>query len=138
MATNCRLLVTLLHCNFRAACIFIITFRDHMTKIFVVAAMLLSICVVVSLWQRLVPWCIIETQDSDMSFLMFFTTIKQGKFESIPTSSELQVANLLQVAVGKARDTLMNTTPTQSVINVSETFGKFVKFTVEVDGKFNM
>ena len=80
-------------------------------------------------------WCIIETQDSDMSFLMLFTAIKQGKFESIPTSSELQATNLLQVAIGEARDTLMNTSPTQSVINVCETFGKFVKFTVEVDGE---
>ena len=108
--------VTLPHCNFRAACIFIITFGDHVTKFFVIAAMLLSICVVVSLGRRLVSWCIIETQDSDMSFLMFFTAIKQRKFESIPTSSELQAANLLQVAVGEARDTLMNTSPTQSVI----------------------
>ena len=32
--------------------------------------MLLSICVVISLGQRLVPWFIIETQDSDMSFLV--------------------------------------------------------------------
>ena len=32
--------------------------------------MLLSICVVILLGQRLVSWCIIETQDSDMSFLM--------------------------------------------------------------------
>ena len=57
-----------------------------------------------------------------------FTAIKQGKFESVPISSELQVANLgllqvanlalLQVAVGEARDTLMNTSPTQSVMNV--------------------
>ena len=73
-----------------------------MTKIIVVAAMLLSVCVVVSLGRRLVSWCIIEAQDSDMSFLMFFTTIKHGKFESIPTSSKLQAANLLQVAVGEA------------------------------------
>ena len=34
------------------------------------------------------------------------------------TSSELQAANLLQVVVSKAQDTLMNTSPTQSVINV--------------------
>ena len=108
-----------------------------MTKIFVVAAMLLSVCVVVSLGRRLVSWCIIETQDPDMSFLMFFANIKQRKFESIPTSSELQAVNLLQVAVGETRDTLMNTSPTQSVINVCETFGKFVKFTTEVDNSFN-
>ena len=31
--------VTLLHCNFRTVCIFIITFDDHVIKIFVVAAM---------------------------------------------------------------------------------------------------
>ena len=79
----------------------------------------------------IVSWCIIETQDSDMSFLMLFTTIKLGKFESVPTSFELQAANL-QEAVGEARDTLMNTSPSQSVINVCETFGKFVKFTVEI------
>ena len=59
--------VTRPHCNFSAACIFIITFGDHMIKIFVVAAMLLSACVVVSLGQQLVLWCIIETQDSDIS-----------------------------------------------------------------------
>ena len=59
--------------------------------------MLLSICVVISLGQRLVSWCIIETQDSDMSFLP-----------------------------------LLNTSLTQSVINVCEMFGKFVKFTAEM------
>ena len=66
---------------------------------------------------------------------MLFTAIKQGRFESVPTSPELQAANLIQVAVGDSRDALMNTSPTQSVVNVCETFGKFVKFTVEVDGE---
>ena len=33
---------------------------------------------------------------------MLFTAITQGKFESVPTSSELQAANLLQVAIGEA------------------------------------
>ena len=64
---------------------------------------------VVSLRQPLVLWCIIEAQDSDISEFsdVVFTTIKPGKFESVPTSSELQAANLgvLQVAVGEARDT---------------------------------
>ena len=55
--------VTSLHCNFSAACIFIIAFGDHVIKIFAVAAMLLSVCVVVSLGQQLILWCIIETQD---------------------------------------------------------------------------
>ena len=89
-----------------------------MIKIFVAAAMLLSICVVVLLGQQLVLWCIIETQDSDISEFsdVVFTAIKPGKFESVPTSSELQAANLgiLQVAVGEARDTLMNPSPTKS------------------------
>ena len=73
-----------------------------MIKIFIVAAMLLSVCVVLSLGWRLVSWCIIETQHSDMSFLMLFTAIKQGRFESVPTSPELQAANLIQVAVGES------------------------------------
>ena len=51
------------HCNFIATCIFIIAFGDHVIKIFVVATMLLSVCVVVSLGQQLVLWCIIETQN---------------------------------------------------------------------------
>ena len=79
---------------------------------------------VVSLGQQLVLWCIIETQDSDISeFSDVFTAIKPGKFKSVPTSSELLAANLglLQVAIGKARDTLMNPSPTQSVINVIAT-----------------
>ena len=59
--------------------------------------MLLSICVVISLGQRLVSWCIIETEDSDMSLLP-----------------------------------LLNTSLTQSVINVCEMFRKFVKFTAEM------
>ena len=41
--------VTCLHCNFRAVCIFIITFGDYFIKLFVVTAMLLSVCVVISL-----------------------------------------------------------------------------------------
>ena len=56
---------------------------------------------------------------------------KLGKFVSVPTSFELQAANL-QESIGEAQDTLMNTNPTQSVINACETFGKFVKFTVEI------
>ena len=52
---------------------------------------------VISLGQQLVSWCIIETQDSDMSFLV-----------------------------------LLNTSLTQSIINVCEMFGKFIKFTVEM------
>ena len=58
-----------------------------------------------------VSWCVIETQDSDMSFGCCLP-------RKVSTSSELQAANLLQVAVGEAQDTLMNTSPTQSVINV--------------------
>ena len=60
-------------------------------------------------------WCIIETQDSDMGFLMSFYGSKQ---ESIPTSSELQAVNLRHYITGEAQDTLMNTSPTQSFINV--------------------
>ena len=56
-------------------------------------------------------------QDSDMSFLILFTAIKQGKFESVPNSFKLQVANFLQIAVGETLDTLMNMSPTQSVIS---------------------
>ena len=43
-----------------------LAFGDPVIKIFVVAAMLLSVCVAVSLGQQLVLWCIIET-DSDIS-----------------------------------------------------------------------
>ena len=51
--------------------------------------MLLNVCVVVSLGQ-LVLWCIIVTQDSDISEFsdVVFTTIKPGKFEFVPTSSD--------------------------------------------------
>ena len=58
--------VTHPHCNFSAAYILIIAFGDHVIKIFVAATMLLSVCVVASLGQQLVLWCIIET-----SFQMF-------------------------------------------------------------------
>ena len=59
-----------------------------MIKIFVVAAMLSSVCVAVLLGQQLVLWYIIETQDSDISEFsdVVFTAIKPGKFESAPTS----------------------------------------------------
>ena len=36
--------------------------------------MLLNIYVVILLGQQLVSWCIIETQDSDMSFLVLLNT----------------------------------------------------------------
>ena len=73
-----------------------------MHSLVVLFVMLLSVCVVISLGRRLVSWCIIEIQDTNMSFWMLFTAIKQGMFESIQTSQELQAANLLQVAVGEA------------------------------------
>ena len=81
--------VTRPHCNFSAACIFIIAFGDHVIKFFVVVAMLLSVCVVVSLGQQLVLWCIIETQDSDISKFsdVVFTVIKPGKFELLPITN---------------------------------------------------
>ena len=78
----------------------------------------------VLLGQKLVLWCIFEIQDSDLSEFsdVVFTTIKPGKFESVPTSSKLQAANLglLQVAVGKARDTLMNPSPVINVIATTQ------------------
>jgi len=97
--------------------------------------MLLNVCVVLALVCRLVSWCIIETLETDMSFLTLFYAIKQGKFGTIPSSSDLEAANLLQVAVGESQDTLMTTSPSLSVLNVCEAFGKFVKFTVEVDSE---
>jgi len=51
--------------------------------------MLLSVCAVLALGRRLVSWCIIETLETDMSFPML------GKFETIPSSSDLEAANLL-------------------------------------------
>ena len=35
---------------------------------------------VISLRQRLVSWCIIETQDGDMSFLVLFTVIEHESY----------------------------------------------------------
>ena len=35
---------------------------------------------VISLGQRLVLWCIIETQDADMSFLVLFTVIEHESY----------------------------------------------------------
>ena len=35
---------------------------------------------VISLGQRLVSWCIIETQDADMSFLVLFTVIEHESY----------------------------------------------------------
>ena len=73
--------VTLPYCNFRTACIFIITFGDHMTTIFDGAAMLLSVCVVVSLGQdqchgvlllKYAPLCI--TVGKNISYRFIITT----------------------------------------------------------------
>ena len=64
-------------------------------------------------------WCIIETQDSDI--YEFSDVVCHHKTRKVSASSELhelQTANLLQVAISEAQDTLMNTSPTQSVINV--------------------
>ena len=42
--------------------------------------MLLSICVVISLGQQLVSWCIIETQDADINFQVLFTIIEHESY----------------------------------------------------------
>ena len=105
--------VTCPHCNFRAACISIITFGDHFIKIFVVTAMLLSVCVVVSLGRHSVMVYYWNTR----LWYVFYDVVYHHKTRKVSTSSELQAANLLQVAIGEAQDTLMNTSPTQSVIN---------------------
>ena len=70
-----------------------------MGSLVVLFAMLLSVCVVISLGRQLVSWCIIEIQDTDMSFLMLFTAIKQGTFESSQASQELQAANVHLYAI---------------------------------------
>jgi len=67
-------------------------FIVFMCLLVVLFAMLLSVSVVISLGWRLLSWCIIKIQDTDMSFLMLFTTIKQGMFESIQASQELRAA----------------------------------------------
>ena len=65
--------------------------------------------------QQLVLWCIIDSILKQV-FRCCFYCHKTRKVESVPTSSELQAANLgvLQVAIGEAHDTLMNPSPTQS------------------------
>ena len=86
-----------------------------MIKIFVVAVMLLSVCVDVSLGKQLVL-------DSDISEFsdVVFTTIKPGKFDYFfrITSNKSRLSYVLQVAIGEARDTSMNPSPTESVINI--------------------
>ena len=95
--------------------------------------MLLSVSVVIALRRRLVSWSIIEAAEVDLTFEMLFEEIKSGKFDCVPLSEDLRRARLLQVAVGNSRDTLMTTSPTQSVINVCESFGKYLKYTVEIN-----
>ena len=70
--------------------------------------MLLSVCVVLALvlGHRLVSWYIIETLETDMSFLTLVYTIKFG---TISSSSDLEAANLPFVVVVKNnKDRLYN------------------------------
>ena len=94
--------------------------------------MFLSVCVSVSLGRRLVPWMIVDIQREDRTFGALFTELKAGKFDCIEVVDELKRATLLQVLVGKNNDTLMVTSVSQSVFNICEEFGKYVKFVVEI------
>ena len=53
-------------------------------------AILLSVCVVVSLGRWLVSWSIIEATQVDLTFQMLFEEIKSGKLDCIPQSQELR------------------------------------------------
>ena len=94
--------------------------------------MFLSICVSVSLGRRVIPWTIIDVQREDRTFRTLFTEAKAGKFDCVEVHEELKRATLLQVLVGKDKDKLMVTSATQSVFNICEEFGKYVKFEVEI------
>ena len=103
------------HRNFRATCIFIITFGDHFIKIFVVTAMLLSVCVVISLRRCSVMVYYWNTSSNSRPGYELSDVVYHHKTRKVSTSSELQAANLLQVAIGEAQDTLMNTSPQYSI-----------------------
>ena len=72
--------VTRPHCNFRAACIFIITFDDHGIEICCFRHDVEHLCGHIVGATTIVSWCIIETQNSDMSFLVLFTVIEHESY----------------------------------------------------------
>ena len=84
------------------------------------------------LGRRVIPWTIIDIQREDRIFRTLFTEPKAGKFDCIEVVDELKRAILLQVLVGKDKNMLMVTSVSQSVFNVCEEFGKYVKYIVEI------
>ena len=90
--------------------------------------MFLSVCVTVSLGRRLVPWTIVDLQREDRTFRTLFSEVVAGKFDCVEVNDELKRATLSQVLIGSDKDKLMVTSASQSVFNVCEEFGKYVRF----------
>ena len=59
--------------------------------------------------------------------------MKARHFQYVQVGDELKRATIFQVLVGKDKDQLMITSSTQSVLNVCEDFGKYIKFVVEIN-----
>ena len=97
------------------------------------SVMLLSVGITVSLRGRLVPWAIVDMQSKDRTFQTLFTAMKVGRFQCVQVGDELKHATISQVLVAKDKHQLMITSATQSVFNVCEEFGKYIKFVTEID-----
>ena len=58
--------------------------------------------------------------------------MKAGKFDCVEVTDELKHATLVQALTGSDKDKLMVTSVSQSVFNVCEEFGKYVRFVVDI------
>ena len=66
------------------------------------------------------------SEREDRTFRTLFTELKAGKFDCNEVIDELKCTTLLQVLVGKDKDTLTVTSGSQSVFNVCEEFVRYV------------
>lgn len=95
--------------------------------------MLLSVQVVANPGRPLVPWTIVEMNQQECSFEQLFERILAGCFDCVTVSDDLKRATLQRSSVGSQKDALMVTSNSQSVLNVCEEFGRYVRLSVELN-----
>ena len=92
--------------------------------------MFISIQISKPLGRPIVPWSIVEVNDTDKTFLSLFEAIKGGSFDVIPVTEELKTAILSQTYIGPKQDELMLVSSSQCV-KVCCQFGIYLRFRVE-------
>ena len=94
---------------------------------------MMTVCVCVQSAQKcLVSWTIFQMEDNSLSLSELFENIKSGRVSIIVLSSELSMAQLEKVFIGKSKQILTNIDPSIQICDVLVSFGQFIRYNVVI------